>query len=133
MEDTLLFLIYEYFRVIGENDAVVDCTDLISISLQGDDVQDFDTRWDQALSSTQELPKYSVLFSVYKMRTRKCDQLRTVLAMCEQEIHQDRSRPNLSGVKTMVRRYTDQIIRARKFTVRNERVETGVLVKTQNA
>ena len=122
-------MIYEYFRVTGAHQALLDFSDLFSNPLHGDDMQDFDTRWDQALLSTSELPKDSILESLYKMRIPESDQLRTV--WYEQEINQDRSKPNYQKLKTMVRRHTDQMIRTRTFKVRNERIETGVLVKTQ--
>ena len=92
-------VIYEYFRVTGAHEAVLDHTDLFSISLQGDDIQDFDARWDQAPLSTTELPKGSILESLYKMRTRESAQVQTALAMYEQDIHQDRSRPNYQKLK----------------------------------
>ena len=40
----IAYMIYDYFRVTGAHDAVVDYADLFSISLRNDDVQDFDTR-----------------------------------------------------------------------------------------
>ena len=43
----IVYLIYECFRVTGEHEAVLDYTDLFSITLRDDDVQDFDTRWDE--------------------------------------------------------------------------------------
>ena len=52
MEDRLLcgrqiaFMIYEYFRVTGAHEAVLDYSDLFRIALHGDDIQDFGTRWD---------------------------------------------------------------------------------------
>ena len=87
-------MIYEYFRETGAHEAVLDFTDLNSITLLGDDVQDFDTRCDQALSSTREVPQNSILESLCEIRIQESDQLRTVLAMNEQEMHQDRSKPN---------------------------------------
>ena len=90
----IAYMIYEYFRETGAHEAVLDCSDLFSISSQADDVQDFDTRWDQALLSTSEVPKDDLLDSLYKMRIRESDQLRTVLAMYEREINQHRSKPN---------------------------------------
>ena len=56
-------MIYEYFQVTGAHDAVLDFSDLFSVSLHGDDIQDFDTRWDQALSSTTQVTKDNVLES----------------------------------------------------------------------
>ena len=44
----IAFMIYEYFRVTGAHQAVLDYTDLFSISFHDNDIQDFDTRWDQA-------------------------------------------------------------------------------------
>ena len=38
--------IYDYFRVTGAHDTVLDHADLFTITLRNDDVQKFDTRWD---------------------------------------------------------------------------------------
>ena len=80
------FMIYEYFRVTGAREAVLDYSDLFSITLHGDDIQDFDTRWDQVVQSTSEVPNDKILESLYKMRIIESDQLRTVLAVYAQEI-----------------------------------------------
>ena len=40
--------------------------DLISITLRNDDVQDFDTRWDEILLSMTKIPFDDVLESFYK-------------------------------------------------------------------
>ena len=96
-------------------------SDLFSISLHGDDIQDFDARWEQVVLSASEVPKDSILESLYKMGIRVSGQLWTVLATYEQEIHQDRSRPNYQMLKTMVRRHIDQMIRTRNSNVRIER------------
>ena len=45
----IAFMIYEYFRVTGAHDAVLDYADLFSTTLCNDDVQEFDTRWDEIL------------------------------------------------------------------------------------
>ena len=44
-------MIYEYFRVTGTHETIIDFSDLISVTLRGDDVQVFDTRWDEVLSA----------------------------------------------------------------------------------
>ena len=43
------YMIFEHFRATGACEAVQGLSDLFNIRLQNDDVQDFDTRWDQAL------------------------------------------------------------------------------------
>ena len=42
-------LIYDYFRVTGAHDTILDYADLFSTTLRNDDVQKFDTRWDEIL------------------------------------------------------------------------------------
>ena len=60
-------MIFEYFLVTGAHEAILDYTDQFSISVQADDIQAFDTRWDQALISKEGLTMDSVLESLYKM------------------------------------------------------------------
>ena len=60
-------MIYDYFRVTGAHDAVLDYADFFSISLRNDDVQDFDTRWDEILTRITKIPPDDVLKSLYKI------------------------------------------------------------------
>ena len=46
--------------------------------MQGDDIHDFDTRWDQALLSASEVAKENVLESLYKIKKRESVQIQTV-------------------------------------------------------
>ena len=54
-------MIHDYFRLIGAHDTELDCADLFSISLRNDDVQNFDTRWDEILLSMTKIPPDDVL------------------------------------------------------------------------
>ena len=71
-------MIYDYFRVYGAHDTVLDYADLFSTTLRHDDVQDFDTRWDAILLSMTKIPTDDVLESLFELRTRESDQLKTV-------------------------------------------------------
>ena len=64
----IAYMIYESFRATVAHDAALDLSDLFTDSPQGDDIQDFDKRWDQALLSASEVPKENVLESLYKMK-----------------------------------------------------------------
>ena len=44
----IAYMIYDHFRATGACDAAQDLSDLFKVDSQGDDIQDFDTRWDQA-------------------------------------------------------------------------------------
>ena len=116
-------MIYDYFRVTGAHDTVVDSADLFTITLRHDDVQEFDTRWDEILLSMTEIPPDAVLQSLYKLRIRESDQLKTVLELYDMKIHQ----------KTMVKRSIDQKLRLGNFDARNERIESGAVVTSRRA
>ena len=66
--------------------------------------------------------------SLYKLRVRESDQLKTALELYDIEIHQKISRPDYQKSKTMVKRSTNQELRLRNFDARNEKIETGAVV-----
>ena len=43
----IAFMIYDYFRVTGAHDTVLDYADLFSVPLHDDNIEEFDTRWDK--------------------------------------------------------------------------------------
>ena len=121
-------MIYDYFRVTDAHDTVLDYADLFTITLHNNDVQEFDTRWDEILLSKTKIPPDDVLESLYKLRIRESDQLKAVLELYDMEIHQKISRPDYQKLKTMVKRCIDQKLRLRNSDVRTERSETGAVV-----
>ena len=52
----IAFMIYDYFRVTGAHDTVLDYADLSSVTLRDDNVQVFVTRWDEVLLSMSKIP-----------------------------------------------------------------------------
>ena len=61
----IVSMIYDYFRVTGAHDTVLDYADFFSINLRYDNVQEFDTRWDEILLSMTKIPSDDVLKSLY--------------------------------------------------------------------
>ena len=45
----IAFMIYDWFRVTGAHNTVLNYADLFSVTLRDDDVQEFGTRWDEVL------------------------------------------------------------------------------------
>ena len=76
-------MIYEHFRATGAYEAVHGLSDLITFSLQNDDVQDFDVRWDQKLQNSA--------------------QVQIVLALYDQETGRVKGKSNYSQLKTPVK------------------------------
>ena len=89
----IAFMIYDYFGVAGAHGTVLDYADLFTIALRNDDVQEFDKRWDEIQLSTTKIRPDDVLESVYELRTRVSDQLKTELELYDMEIHQKISKP----------------------------------------
>ena len=90
----IAYMIYDYFWVTGAYDTVLDCADLFSITLRNDNVQEFNSRWDETLLSMTKIPSDDVLESLYTLRIRESDQLKTVPEIYDMEIHQKISLPN---------------------------------------
>ena len=74
----IAFMFYDYFRVPGAHDTVLDSADLFSVTLHDDNIQEFDTRWDEVLLSVSKIPSDDILESVYKLRISESDELKTV-------------------------------------------------------
>ena len=122
-------MVYDNFQATRAYDAAQGLSDLFSICLQNDDVQDCFKRWDHILLGTSEIPQENVLQSLYKMKLPGSEHLQTVLAIYNQGLNRDKVTPSYQRSRTVVRQHFDQMIRTRNFNARNERIETGVLVK----
>ena len=67
----IAYLIYEYFRVTGANDSVENYADLFTTVLRNDDIQEFDSKWDEILLSMTQIPSDDILQKLYKMTPKK--------------------------------------------------------------
>ena len=104
----IAFMIHDYFRVTGAHDTALDFADLFSVTLRDDNVQEFDTRWDEVLLSMTKNPSDDILESMCKLKIRESGQLKTVVDLYDMEIHQKISVPNYQKLNAMVKRSTDQ-------------------------
>ena len=57
----IAYLIYDHFRVTGSHDSVENYTDLFTIVLRNDDIQEFDSKWDGILLSMTKIPQDDIL------------------------------------------------------------------------
>ena len=84
----IAFLIYEYFRVTGTNDSVENYADLRTVVLRNDDIQEFDSKWDEILLSMTQIPSDDILDGLCKLRMRESAKLKTVLELYNMQSHQ---------------------------------------------
>ena len=101
-------MIYDYFRVIGSHDSVENYTDLFTIILRNDDIQEFDSKWDGILLSRTKIPCDDILEGLYKFRIRESEKLKIVLEM-----------------------YDEKDFRNKNFGDRNGNYEKNAVVKNQ--
>ena len=113
------YLIYEYFRVTGANDSVENYADLFTVVLRNDDIQEFDSKWDDILLSMTQIPFDDILEGLYKLRIRECEKLKTVLELYNMEIHQKKAGHDYHRLKTKVKRSIEQNLRMKTFEARN--------------
>ena len=104
----IAFLIYDQFRVTGTHDSVENYTDLFTIVLRNDDIQEFDSKWDGILLSMMKIPHDDILEGLYKFRIRESEILKTVLKLYDLETHQKKLGPDYHRLKTMVKRSIEQ-------------------------
>ena len=104
----IAYLIYEQFRVTGTDDSVENYTDLFSIVLRNDDIQEFDSKWDGILLSMTKIPHDDILEGLYKLRIRESEKLKTGLELYDLEIHQKKLGPDYHKLKAMVKRSIEQ-------------------------
>ena len=108
-------MIHDNFRVTGADDTVLDYGDLFTLTLRNEDVQEFDTIWDEVLLSMSKIPSDDILESLYKLRIRESDQLKTVLELLTLKFIQKISKRHHQKFKTMVKRSIDQKLSMRNF------------------
>ena len=72
----IAYLIYDHFRVTGSHDSVENYTDLFTIVLRNDDIQEFDSKWDGILLSMTKIPHDDILEGFYKLRIRESENLK---------------------------------------------------------
>ena len=120
--DQLLERIHFEMELLGQTlsysqmiDTALDNADFFSTPFHDNNTKEFDTGWDEVPQSVSKIPSDDILGSLYKLRTPKSAQLKTVLELYDMEIHQKKAMHNSQKLKTMVKRSTDQKLRSRNF------------------
>ena len=78
-----------------------------------------------------QIPSADIMESLYKLRIRESEKLKTVLEIYKMEIHQKKAGPDYHRLKTMVKRSIEQNLRTKNFEARNGRFETSAVAKNQ--
>ena len=120
---------HECSRVVAyPRESILDFSDLMNVTLREDDIQGFDARWDEVLTSRKETPEDHILGSFYNMRIRESEQLETILALYDQDTRW-RNQQATRALKIRSRSTWNKNIRNRHFEARNDRTASGAPAK----
>ena len=67
----IAYLIHDQFWVTGTHDSVENFTDLFTIVLRNDDIQEFDSKWGGILLSMTKIPHDDILEGLYKIKNTR--------------------------------------------------------------
>ena len=87
----------------------------LTVVLRNDDIQEFDSKWDEILSSMTKIPSDDMLEGLYTLRIRESEKLKTELELYNMEIHQKKAGPDYQRLKTMVKSCIEQNLRIKNF------------------
>ena len=82
-----------------------------------------DSKWDEILLSMTQIPSDDILESLYKLRIRESEKLKTVLELYNMEIHQKKAGPDYHRLKTIVKTSIEQNLRIKNVEARNGNYE----------
>ena len=97
----LAYMIYKHFRVTGTNEFILEFFDLMKVILREVDVQGFDIKWNEVLSSVRETPKHNTLKGMYGQTFMESEQLKTTNALFNQNTVQKNEPTNCTLLKNM--------------------------------
>ena len=123
VEDRLLTWSTSTSGSLEPTNSVENYADLFTIVLRNDNVQEFDSKWDEILLSMTKIPSDNILEVLYKFWIRGSEKLKTVLDLYKMEIHQKKAGPDYHRLKTMVKRNIEQELRNKNFGARNGNFE----------
>ena len=76
-----------------------------------------------------QIPSDDFLESLYKLKIRESEKLKTVLELYNMEIHQKKAGSDYHRLKTMVKRSIEQDLRIKNFEARNGNYERNAVNK----
>ena len=84
----IAYLIYNHFQATGAYDGAQGLSDLFNICLHDDDVHDFDTRWDQVLLATSEIPQENAVYKIQPLDKYNLTRAKRKLLRKRKRIHE---------------------------------------------
>ena len=82
----IAWMIYDHFKLTAQDGAILNFTDLQSVTLKGDNVAQFMNNWEMTLSGMNKIPTDDILESLFQSQIKKSKQLESAFALYEEGI-----------------------------------------------
>ena len=115
----IAYLIFEYFRPSGSYDELQELSGLFSIKLENDDIQDFDSRWEQSLLLTSRPPSDKVQEGLYVSKLQDFPQVQTIMALFNQDILRGGGQRDYHRLRMCVKLHIEQAQRSNNFRIQS--------------
>ena len=125
----IAYLIYEYFRPTGSFDEIQGLSGLFSMKMENDDIQDFDSRWEQALLLTCDPTSDNVLEELYVSKLQESSLAHTILALYNQEILRGGGQRDYHRLRMCVKLHIEQTQRSKNYRIQSAITERGAVIK----
>ena len=125
----IAWMIYDFFKISGDNEAILDFRDLSEVQLKNDNVQAFDTKWSEVSSAAIDRATDNVLEICARCKLKKSEDLKYLLQVCAQETTFGDKTHDYCRLKLMAKRHLDNKIKDSHFKARHrddERPAIGV-------
>ena len=93
---------------------------MFSIKLENDDIQDFASRWEQALLLTSDPPSDQALEGLYVSKLQDSSQTQTIMAQYNQEILRGGGKRDFDRLRKCVKLHIEQAQRSKNFRIQSE-------------
>ena len=117
-------MIDEYSKVSDKDESVLDLNEILKVELKNDNVQSFNSRWDETIIAMKKQPDYEILKNLLYRQLQRLEQLKPLLSLYIQDAAQKGESPHITILKkNMVVRYLEQKTREKHLSSRERERE----------
>ena len=95
-------MIYEYFKVGETDESVLDVNEICKVEMKNDNVQSFNTRWDETIIVMKKQPDGEILENLFYRHFQQSEQRKPLLSLYIQDTVQQGESRDCTRLEKMV-------------------------------
>ena len=116
-------MIYKSFKVSDADESVLDHNEILMVELKNDNVQSFNTRWNETIIAMKKQTYEEILETILFRQLQLSDQQKPLLSLYNQDTVQKGESRDYARLKKMAVRYLEQKDREKHFSSRERQLE----------